>query len=148
MKFNRRNRSPEIQLATPGMIDIVFLLLIFFLVNSSFRPIERQLASQLADPNAGASADQEPLVVRLRVVQPVGGQPQVEFQVGGQRFSDRATLGQWLSTWPDRQQPVLLVSPMTTPVEIGIATLNDLKQMGFSRVAYVPEGNSNSPPDR
>jgi biopolymer transport protein ExbD len=148
MKLNRRHRSPEIQLATPGMIDIVFLLLIFFLVNSSFRPIERQLASQLADPNAGASADQEPLVVQLRVAPAVGGQPQVEFQVGGRRFSDRTALGQWLATWPDRQQPVLLLSPMATPVEIGIATLNDLRQLGFSRVAYVPEVTPSALPNR
>lgn len=148
MKLNRRHRSPEIQLATPGMIDIVFLLLIFFLVNSSFRPIERQLASQLADPNSGSSTDQEPLVIRLQVATGAADGTGVAFQVGGQRFNDRSSLTEWLRTWPDRRQPVLLISPATAPVETGIATLNDLRLLGFQQVAYVPEGNLGVEPRR
>jgi biopolymer transport protein ExbD len=142
MKFNRHRRTPELQLASAGMIDIVFLLLIFFLVNSSFRPVERQVESELTDPAARSSSLLEPLVVRI---QP--GANGFEFQVGGRHFPDRAQLKNWLVEWQDREQRVLVIGPAAAPVELSIATLNDLRLLGFKNVSYVPD-RSPAPLDR
>jgi biopolymer transport protein ExbD len=134
MKLNRNRRTPQIQLATPGMIDIVFLLLIFFLVNTSFRPIERQLESQVVDPAATSNLPSEPVVIRIQA-----GSTGFEFQVGGRKMSNRTELTQWLAQWPDRQTQVMLVAPGATPVELTILTLNDIRQLGYSKVSYVPD---------
>ncbi len=134
MKFNRNRRTPEIQLASAGMIDIVFLLLIFFLVNSSFRPVERQVESELTNPNARSTSLLEPLVIRLQV-----GPNGMEFKVGGRQFPDRAKLKEWLQDWQDREQRVMVVAPASAPVELSISTLNDLRLLGFKNVSYVPD---------
>lgn len=142
MKFNRNRRTPEIQLASAGMIDIVFLLLIFFLVNSSFRPVERQVESELTDPNARSTSLLDPLVIRLQA-----NDNRFEFQVGGRRFPDRPQLMAWLREWQDREQRVMVVGPAAAPVELSIATLNDLRLLGFKNLSYVPD-RSASPSER
>ena len=142
MKLNRNRRSPELQLTSAGMIDIVFLLLIFFLVNSSFRPVERQVESELTDPTARSTSLLEPLIIRLQVAE-----TGFEFLVGGRRFSDRLELKEWLRDWRDREQRVILVGAAAAPVELPIATLNDLKLLGFENVSYVPD-RSAAPADR
>lgn len=134
MKFNRNRRSPELQISSAGMIDIVFLLLIFFLVNSSFRPVERQIESELTDPAARSTSLLEPLIIRLQE-----GDGRFEFQVGGHQFPDRAQLRAWLEAWPDREQRVLVVGPSAAPVELSISTLNDLRLLGFKSISYVPD---------
>ena len=56
------------------MIDVVFLLLIYFVCTASFQPLEQSLRTPLAVPTGGASAqpvdveidDFEPIVVRAR----------------------------------------------------------------------------------
>lgn len=134
MKFNRNRRSPELQISSAGMIDIVFLLLIFFLVNSSFRPVERQVESELTDPAARSTSLLEPLIIRLQE-----NDGRFEFQVGGHRFPDRSKLRTWLADWPDLEQRVLVVGPSEAPVELTISTLNDLRILGFKSIAYVPD---------
>jgi hypothetical protein len=37
----------------------------------------------------------------------------------------------------------MLVAPASTPVETSVLTLNDIRQLGFAKVSYVPE---RSPP--
>lgn len=137
MRFNRNRRSPELQISSAGMIDIVFLLLIFFLVNSSFRPVERQIESELTDPAARSTSLLEPLIIRLQE-----SDGRFEFQVGGHRFPDRTRLRAWLEAWPDREQRVLVVGPSAAPVELSISTLNDLRLLGFKSISYVPDRSS------
>lgn len=133
MKLNRRWRNQSLQLATAGMIDIVFLLLIFFLVNSSFKPAERQIESRLTDPQARSSEmDDEPLVVEVEV------QSGITFRVGGQTFPDQQELREWLRQWPSKSQTVLVKAPAACPVQIPVTLLNDCRQAGFESVAYLP----------
>jgi len=136
MRLNRNRRSDALQLATPGMIDIVFLLLIFFLVNSSFRPVERQVESQLTDSSSGAQTQEDPLVIRIRPAD-----TGFQFQVGGRTFATRKDLISWLHLWPQRSTAVLLVGPAQAPIELSILTLNDCRVLGFENVSYVPEAN-------
>lgn len=123
------------QLATAGMIDIVFLLLIFFLVNSSFKPTERQIETALTDPQATSSVSEEdPLVIEVLV----GSDQSIRYQVGGQQFSDRQQVREWLEGWPMKSQSLLVKTPAICPVEIPIHLLNDCRKSGFTSVAYLP----------
>lgn len=138
MKLNRRWRAQPLQLATAGMIDIVFLLLIFFLVNSSFQPTERQVESALTDPQA-ATADsvEEPMIVEVQVA------AGVFYRVGGREFLQRDELYRWLQQWPAKSQSIIVKAPANCPIEVPIRLLNDCRRAGFERVAYLPppEGN-------
>ncbi len=137
MKLHRNRRLPSLQLATAGMIDIVFLLLIFFLVNSSFRPVERQIESQLTDTSAAVQAPLDPLVIRLQATA-----ERFHFRVGGRDFPNRAMLVEWLREWPEREQQIMIVAPAAAPVELAILTLNDCRNLGFANVSYVPDNTT------
>ncbi len=137
MKLHRNRRLPSLQLATAGMIDIVFLLLIFFLVNSSFRPVERQIESQLTDTSAAVQAPLDPLVIRLQA-----SAERFQFRVGGRDFPNRTMLVEWLREWPEREQQIMIVAPAAAPVELAILTLNDCRNLGFANVSYVPDNTT------
>lgn len=137
MKLNRRRAADGLQLSTPGMIDIVFLLLIFFLVNSSFRPSERQIASQLTDATAtSATAEQDPLSIKI-----VAQETSFVYQVGARTFQTDSELQTWLQQWPAKSQTVLVFTPALAPVELSIAALNATRQAGFESVSYVPSAD-------
>ncbi len=56
---HRRRHHAQTQLNLPAMIDVVFLLLIFFICTSSFRPPENELPSQLPRVGMGTTASDE-----------------------------------------------------------------------------------------
>jgi biopolymer transport protein ExbD len=80
MKLSARKASREkrILLQMTSMIDVVFLLLIFFIVSASFVETERELASAIQIEGGGTVEDLEPVVVNI--VQEGGG---YVYRVGG-----------------------------------------------------------------
>lgn len=56
MRIPTRRRAGDIEVQMTAMIDVVFLLLIFFLSASAFAPLEYDLPSALASPVAEESA--------------------------------------------------------------------------------------------
>lgn len=134
MKLNRKWRPQSLQLSTPGMIDIVFLLLIFFLVNASYRPNEKQVETQTTDPNrASARSDVQPLEIRITV----SGQA-INFEVAGRMFGSLPDLSQWLRQWPAKDQPVIISNSPTCPVGVVIRTINQSRVAGFESVSHSP----------
>ena len=71
MKLSNRsvdNRSNKIELSMTSMIDVVFLLLIFFLVTTTFVRPEKQLLSSINVQEKSASDssnDLEPAIICL-----------------------------------------------------------------------------------
>lgn len=59
-KRSLRRRPPVYQLRTAPMIDVVFLLLIFFLLTANFRPQEGFLPTELPRSVTNAPADEVP----------------------------------------------------------------------------------------
>ena len=73
------------ELSMTSMIDVIFLLLIFFMLNVGFHQAERELESGLQGQSSGrSSTDLEPVIVEI--VNPGGG---YVFQLGN-RSIDRA----------------------------------------------------------
>jgi len=54
---SREAKKPELNIA--AMIDIVFLLLIFFMCTSSFKSVENELQSQTSQPGSGATEEEQ-----------------------------------------------------------------------------------------
>src|SRR5204862_2186671 len=89
MRLTNRRHGSKIDLQMTSMIDCVFLLLIFFMVTSSFARTERELDTGISkeETNAQQARDLAPIVVE--VVKSTGG---FVFQVGGRELATREEL--------------------------------------------------------
>ncbi len=65
MKLTNRRHGSKLDLQMTSMIDCVFLLLIFFMVTSSFNATERELDTGITKEEAAAqqASDLAPIIV-------------------------------------------------------------------------------------
>ncbi len=126
-----RRDAPEINL-TP-LIDVVFLLLIFFMVSTTFNDDARlRLTLPRADGEPAQAGD--PQLVELVV--DVSGRFYVDDrQVLG---TDAATLRRALKevVEDELELPVLIKADARTPHQAVMTALDALGQLGLSRVAF------------
>ena len=115
LRNNARNRSTVEIMMTP-MIDVVFLLIIFFLVTSGFEMIERMLPSSVSQeaPSAGGSGNQQSEVVEFGDADDVvikvhnqGGQ--IVYEMASAKLTDRKELNKRLRTIIDINSDVPVV---------------------------------------
>lgn len=125
-----------------AMIDVVFLLLVFFLWTSSFEEPEFDLASALSLPpigNTSTNSQTAPVPfdeIVVRVVQSESGEQQILFNDSvmedlpqlRQRLSAVAAIG---------AQPAVIVDPGPgIPMETAIAVYDVARASGFDRVLF------------
>jgi biopolymer transport protein ExbD len=127
----RRRAAPDINL-TP-LIDVVFLLLIFFMVSTTFNDDARlRLELPRADGEPAPAAE----VQLVELVVDVSGR----FYVDGRQVlgTDAATLRRALLEVVDaeRELPVLIKADAKTPHQAVMTALDALGQVGLSRVAF------------
>ena len=130
MKFPRRTiGDPAINL-TP-LIDVVFLLLIFFMVSTTFT---RETRMTVDLPEAEASAA-ENIPEQLEVTVSQGGRYSVNGQVLGS--NDMRTLGLALvdAAQGDRRRAVLLVADAEATHQAVVTAMDAIGQAGFSRLS-------------
>ena len=132
------------ELKMTPMIDVVFLLLIFFLWTSSFQPPEFDLPGSLASqPEAGMSArgkDQPPAEMFDEIVIEVRG-TEVEapqLSLNGQAVADLAALTEQLETIAALgvQPPVIIDPDDETPVGAAIRVYDVARGVGLERVLF------------
>lgn len=139
--FTGRRTPIDLQL-TP-MIDVVFLLLVFFIWTSSFTIAEQSLPSQLAPELTGSAAtvdavpppieDFEPLVVRLQVA---GGR--VVWTLRDVPMESLAELRSALTTAAriKRDAPVILHPDGEVPLGDVIDVYDLARLAGFEKVQF------------
>jgi len=117
-----------------SMIDVVFLLLVYFLVTSSFREPERELDSTVQTEGGGTrSSELQPQIVEI--VRASGGG--VAYRLGGRVISDRQTLRAVLGSLP--KDPGLAIrSGPDVPIGAIAGVMQDAQSAGFTRRSYVP----------
>jgi len=140
----RRGRTP-LRLAIVPMIDIVFLLLVFFLVTASFRGQEGFLPAELPRRVEESLAELEPLEVRL-ACQPQGGTlvqigGDAAFLVGRQPGESFDILGVRLvevlaSQGRTTRDPVKLIPEAGTKWEQVVQAYDVLWRRGLSNVIF------------
>ena len=131
----RRGRRERITLELASMIDVTFLLLIYFMVTVVIAPPEDRLTPTLQTQrkqSAGANIDFQPQIVE---VVNTGTGPR--YRIGSQVFAGRAEL-----------EPVLAALPKSTglfvhvhdqvPVGFAVAAMQVARDAGFDQVTYVP----------
>jgi biopolymer transport protein ExbD len=122
-----------------SMIDVVFLLLIFFMCTSSFRGQESDLPTQLPQVGGGApglQADFDPIRIRVSKVETgvrvaLDGRPCVSFDDLGEQLEKRRRLA---------DVPVLIEGDPAVPFEYMVASLDACYEADLTRVAFSAKG--------
>lgn len=126
--------DPEISLTS--LIDVVFLLLIFFMVSTTF---ERQAMLKVDLPEAKnvSSPENQPITFELVIDQ--SGQ----FYLNDRRLIDarpatiRAALNE--AAGEDRSIPVILRADSQTPHHFVVTAMDVTAQLGFTRLSIATE---------
>lgn len=133
---NRRHQSTSMQLSMTSMIDVVFLLLIFFMTTSSFVQTERNLDPAVKTRESSASAaseDLEPAIVD--VVESAG---RFVYQLGPRELTDMAELTRVLRGFDNKSEGAFVRVSAAAPFGMAAAAIQACKDAGFMKVSYVP----------
>jgi len=130
---NRQSREPEINL-TP-LIDVVFLLLIFFMVSTTF---ERETEVRVELPEADAEAmETEPQKVEITI------DAQGRYYVNGQEVVNtkkETLIGALRKVGVEAKQPqVILSADRQTPHQAVIRAMDAARSLGWVRLTFATQ---------
>ncbi|MBD1598183.1 biopolymer transporter ExbD [Pseudomonas typographi] len=132
MKFRRRRPREQIDINLASLIDIVFVLLLFFVVTTTFTR-ETQLRIEL--PQAVSGAPQEPDVKHIDIAINADG----EYAVNNKRLpkSDLDTLMGAIQAEAggNTTLPMAISADGKTPHQAVITAMDAAGQLGFSRLS-------------
>lgn len=144
LSSHKSNRETQLELSMTSMIDIVFLLLIFFLTTSSFVPTERDLsaASKVEKQTPSETpSDFEPAVIDV-----VPGNGGFVFKIGSNEITpttpaqDQQRLNNILAAFPSSAKGygafVRVVDE--APFQMAATAIQAAKSADFLAVSYVP----------
>ena len=128
------SREPLARLPITPMIDVVFLLLIYFMVTSTLTPSESDVSSALSSERreGGAAADFEPQVVTVDVQD-----SQVVFRIGDRAVTSQRELTVLLGALP-KEGGVFIRGMDRAPVWAIAAAKQAAIDAGFTKRTYVP----------
>ena len=135
---NRRFTGGEnkIELSMTAMIDVVFLLLIFFLVTTTFVQPERHMAAGF---HPGASSGiQPPSDLQPAVIEIIVSGNQTLFQLGAIRTENLMELKVPLEQFQNKSEGAFVKVAAGVPFERVAQTIGLCKSVGFNSVAYIP----------
>ncbi len=134
--FARSSRGrKKIDLNLASMIDVVFLLLIYFMVTMVMSPPEDRLTPTLqtqSPESTGANADFERQIVEVRRLDDGPA-----YVIAGDVFRDRAGLDARLSTL-HRETGLWVQVENGVPVGFAVAAVQAARDAGFDKVTYAP----------
>lgn len=132
---SRKEEEPEVNITS--LIDVVFLLLIFFMVSTTF---ERQAALKIDLPEASVAAENQP-----------ENPDKLELVIdreGNMFLNDRQLIDSRPSTieaafqeaaGDKRDQPILLRADSLTPHHFVVTAMDVTGQLGFTRLSIATE---------
>lgn len=138
LSSHRSSRDTKLELQLTPMIDVVFQLLIFFMVASSFTLTERNLDPAIMVKNKSATASASDLEPAIILIVPDGAG--FAFQVGSQKLADSQSLRELLEKMPQKAKVdgAFVRVPNEAPFELAAAAMQASKRAGFLAVSYIP----------
>ncbi len=133
----RAHRCPELSMTS--MIDVVFLLLIFFLVTTTFVRPERQLQPSIKVEEKSpdqASSDLEPAIVDI-----VRQERGVMFKLGAIRTNDLDEIAEALRGFENKSDGAFVRVSGDVPFESAAQLIGVCRAVGFPSVSYIPVDN-------
>ncbi len=132
-RSKRRRASHLGALPLTSMIDVVFLLLIFFLITADFAKPENKLPAALQTEGGGVrSSDLQPQIIQISLLE-----NRSVFTIGQVQCADRVSLEQILSQLP-RDAGVAIKAEPDVPIQDVATALQAARNAGFTRRSYVP----------
>ena len=145
LRWRVRRSGDSLGSMTP-MIDVVFLLLIFFVWTNSFQPEELLLPSGLASTPGTTPAVQEldmpaelePIVVRLELPQEADSDTSIQWQVNGRAVPDLDELGSMLRSLVEIKPdlPVVIDAAANVTLRHVVDAYDEARLVGFSRILF------------
>jgi len=135
MKLTSRRHGSKIELQMTSMIDVVFLLLIFFMVTSSFHKAERELDPAVKVQRAAAAAAQDFSPAVVDVVRSAGG---LVFRLGGRELTSAEQLTEVLAQLDNKVNGAVVRASDEAPFGMAASAVQACKSAGFALVSYVP----------
>ena len=140
MKFLRREDTrfaPErVRLPLIALIDVVFFLLIYFVIAGTLAGEESQLAAALRADKQGPGKGSD-LAPQILFVEPAAMAGKARFRLGERVMEDRASLAAVLRQLPKDNGVIVRVASGVT-VDAAATALQATHDAGFQRVSYVP----------
>lgn len=136
----RKQESAPPQLNMAAMVDIVFLLLIFFMCTSSISQLESSLSGQVSRLGPGSGKDSEnilPYIIRVErvsegVLVSLEDRPCATFDDLFDRLLETYSRG--------GDNPVLIKGEGAVPFGFMVAALDACRRAGFRSVAFSAKG--------
>ena len=132
----KAERERKVELSMTSMIDVVFLLLIFFMVTSSFVKTERNLDPSIKlreSSSSDSSRDLEPAIVEV-----VRGDESFVYRLGGRALTSTDQLTSLLRQFPNKLDGAFVRVSDEAPFRMTAAAIQACKDAGFTLVSYVP----------
>jgi biopolymer transport protein ExbD len=137
MKLSSKKKSgAAIELSMTSMIDVVFLLLIFFMTTTTFVQTERQLDPAIRVERASTNqvtTDLEPAVVEV-----VRSGDHFVFRVGTREMTDRSELTRVLKQFGNQSSGAFVRVADEAPFGMAASAIQACKEANFLPVSYVP----------
>jgi biopolymer transport protein ExbD len=119
-----------------SMIDVTFLLLIFFMATSTFFPAERELDPTIKVNKPAATRNTshvEPAIVDI-----VPGPGGFVYKLGGREFTSAAALLDVLRRLEGKGDGAFVRVDDAAPFDMAATAIHTCKTAGFTNVSYVP----------
>ena len=132
--MQKRRLLNKTALNLSSMIDVTFLLLIYFIATTVFTPSEDMLSPALKVEEGVASQEQdfEPQIVTVTLYE-----EKPAYLLGEQVIHDRKQLAAIISRLPHAPGIIIRVEN-NVPIGFAIAAVQESRNAGFERVTYVP----------
>ena len=143
--YIKRNK---IGLSMTSMIDVIFLLLIFFVCTANFKPLEEQLPMNLSFPGSiGEIVLKNPEYEDLKfaVVRISFEDDEPHWQIEGRSCESLAEVKQVLGALAEIKLdfPIIIDSDKDTPFQHLIDVYDNCRQVGLNRVQISAKENPN-----
>lgn len=135
---NLHHRKSRIELSMTSMIDVVFLLLIFFLVTTTFISPERQLTSGIKTQEEQSQKSQS--VLEPAVIDIVQRNGKTWFKLGAVDSTELNELVPVLDAFENKSDGAFVRVADKVPFEKAAQAIGACRANGFANVAYVPLG--------
>ena len=147
-KFQRRSSSTEPEFTTASLPDIVFMLLIFFMVATVLRETNIQVRTKLPQAEALTKIDQKRLISKVHIGPLKRGENQGDtaIQIDDALIEDRRAIRQIMYTKIQEQQKLIVSLKVDRESEMSVVNRvqQELREANALRINY--SSNREGPP--
>ncbi len=136
LSSHKIQRDSRIELSMTSMIDVVFLLLIFFMTTASFVKTERELDSGIVVDRQAAGQQQsdfEPAIIDV-----IKSDGVVVFRLGTREITTQQELIRVLQQFENKADGAFVRVSDDVPFDLAAAAIQACKTARFLTVSYVP----------